>query len=610
MFPAPQPQSQPQSQSNSSSSDARAPYPIEDTTIGTLNQIPVFTSKPSQSSLGSRNTSTPEHSVGTATHSSPQGGDDPVEQDARYNLPFLLKKATLDGVPKDTEEETTTTAPVRSEEQTDNHNPFRRMMNEDLISPPPPYEEKDNKEREVLREKMYRSESRDSNKLKSDSKSLSPEKNKDINSGSSSSSSSSNTARDLSLYSPDAVKFYNVYKEVVSDQGHFTPEIQLKWCETLLEYVFKDDFISRYNINAERLKRELRPEEAQKNQKVILEHAFKVLKKLIASRYAPAIYLMGTLYSHQPYLEIKNKNIVTRNDQKALEFYCKSAALNHSDSCYRAGVCFEFQRGTSPELTKYECLEKAFQYYRQGAGPDCNNTSCMYKLGMTHLHGLQIMNYTSEQDDSRELDRIIRQDVARAIYWFEKATDLGTSPQACYELGKIYEFSNMPLNIQTLLLEQGIHRDTTRALQYYRKCATVHNYPLAQWKLGHCYEMGELNVPRSPAKSIAWYYRSAENTSGAQQHHGNPMAMLALSGWCLTGAPGVLQPNDHEALKWALRASEMSDHKLARAEYVVARMCEYGIGLAHPDPQKARQYYTTAAQLGFARAIQRLSTMK
>lgn len=648
MFPQPQPQVQPQQQTHT---DTRAPYPIEDTTIGTLNQIPVFTAKPSQGSLGSRGSPTPEDSShlhmnsshshmnsghvhmnsgivnGSSSSSSSRSGHESgsasgntrlstkdsntVEEDARYNLPFLLKKATLDEVPKDTEIPETILRP-NVEVRADN-NPFRQVMNEDLIAPPPPYEEKD-KETNVLREKMYRSESSDSTKgrgIISDSteskKSISPEKEKE-----------SIRNRDLASYSTEALTFYEVYNDVVADQGQFTPKVQLKWCETLLEFVFKENFISHYNINAEKLKRELRPEEAQKNQKVILEHAFKVLKKLIASRYAPAIYLMGTLYSHQPYLEIKNKNIVTRNDQKALEFYCKSAALNHSDSCYRAGVCFEFQRGTPSELSKYQCLEKAFQYYRQGA-QECNNTSCMYKLGMTHLHGLQIMNYTNDNDDPRELDRIIRQDIARSIFWFEKAADLGTSPQACYELGKIYEFSNMPLNIQTLLLEHGVHRDTAQALRYYRECATRHNYPLAQWKLGHCYEIGELNLARDPAKSIAWYYRSANggNIAGTKNHpsnsgasntpmHGNPMAMLALSGWCLTGASGVMQPNDKEALKWALRASEQSDHKLARAEYVLGRMYELGLG-TQPDLSKARSYYNTAAQHGFPKAIQRLT---
>ncbi|KTA98168.1 Activator of C kinase protein 1 [Nakaseomyces glabratus] len=557
----------------SASASAKTPYPIEDTAIGTLNRIPVFTKASMSPSPSPDELADESHGAG----------------DKRYELPFMLSTGstgslggsasggvmggviggvsggvsgsnagTQPGVPRG--DDAAGAEPVRREAHAKAANPFRQMIDyQDVETPPPP-------------------------------------------------------KRDLTVFSREAVEFYEVYCSVVADQGNFTPSVQLKWCETLLEYVFKPDFISHYNINAERLKRALKPEEAQKNQKVILEHAFKVLKKLISSRYAPAIYLMGTLYSHQPYLDIKNKTIVTRNDEKALEFYCKAAALSHPESCYRAAVCYEFRRGCDAALSHYECLQRAFQYYTQGAE---QSTSCMYKLGMTHLYGLTSMNYAHEEDP-RELERIVRQDVPQALMWLSKATEQG-SPQACYELGKIYEFTNMPLPIQQVLAESGIQRDTAKALAYYTRCAREYDYPLAQWKLGHCYETGDLDVAVDPHKSIAWYYRSASDsstltttttgsttTSEGKTRRGNPMAMLALSGWCLTGSPGVLRSNDGEALRWAQRSSETAQGKLPRAEYVLGFYYERGIGTpgGTPDIPRATAHYRRAQQ--FPRAVQAL----
>ncbi|SJM83564.1 related to Activator of C kinase protein 1 [Zygosaccharomyces bailii] len=389
--------------------------------------------------------------------------------------------------------------------------------------------------------------------------------------------------RDLSEYFPRAIEFYKVYKATVADSTNFTHNVQIKWCETLLEYAFDEEFLCHYNINAEKLKRKLRPDESLKNQKVILGHSFRVLTKLVSQKCGPAMYLMGTLYSHQPYLQIKNKNIVDRNDKKALEYYCRAAKTNHSDACYRAGVCFEYQRGTPPEeFSKEHAMQKAFQYYERGA-ECCQNTSCMYKLGMFYLYGLSGQQHPLQ-----------------ALHWFKMASEKGDSPQALYELGKIYEFTSLPPQVQGVLTGNDIHRDPATALKYFHKCAMDSDYPLAQWKLGYCYEFGELQLPVIAKKSIAWYAKAA-----LAQPKGNPMAMLALSGWYLTGAPDVLKPNDREAFKWAMKACEASDGKLSRAEYALACYYENGIGCRR-DLHQAKAHFETATKLGHVKAKDRL----
>ncbi|CAR23496.1 Ack1p [Lachancea thermotolerans CBS 6340] len=486
--------------------------------------------------------------------------------------------------------------------------------------PPPPYEETENQQ--FLREKLYRTASDlSSGESGQEAGSRKPLQNQPLQNqhlqnqplpeaqGSQYRTLDQGTPRkaeralprelqrDLSQYSDEALYFYRVYQVTVDDSPNFTPKVQMKWCETLLTYSFNTEFVSNYNINSNKLKPRLTPEEALKNQKIILEHALKVLTKLITLQYGPALYLMATLYSHQPYLDIKIQAVIVRNDAKALDYYTRAAALNESEACYRAGVCYEYQRGTPTELDKAQCLQKAVYFFDRGA-TQCGNTACMYKLAMLLLHGV---------NEKYSAQAVLQQDVKAAMHWFKKAAAESAptngavgSPQAMYELAKIYERDGLQPALQERLEAAGISRDATRALQYYHRCATLCSYPLAQWRLGQCYEFGQLNLPVAANKSIAWYAKAA-----MAQPRGNPMAMMALSGWYLTGATGVLKPNNREAYNWARKACQAADGKLARAEYALAFYSENGIGCT-PSLAEAREHYERAAAAGHAKARDRL----
>ncbi|SCU85292.1 LADA_0D06700g1_1 [Lachancea dasiensis] len=484
-------------------------------------------------------------------------------------------------------------------------------------APPPPYLESENSGEtpRFLQEKLYRKFSdlgetaATSNKPESKSKTV---------------------KTDLSQFSETAQLFHSVYEATIRDSPKFTPAIQMKWCETLLQYAFIDEFVSNYTINADKLKRTLTSEEALKNQKIILEHALKVLTKLITMDYGPALYLMATFYSHQPYLEVKMNSVIARNDVKALDYYGRAAALDVSDACFRAGVCYEYQRGTPSDWSRLQSMRKAISYYEKGA-LNSKHVACMYKLGMFCLHGVK-----NENDGAL----LLPQDVIAAIGWFKRAvrndekmghasgkngasadvkspsssssssslpTTVGTaakedlvSPQAMYELAKIYEFDNLAPALRDALAAAGVSRNPTLALQYHHRCATCYSYPLAQWRLGQCYEFGHLNLPVVANKSIAWYAKAA-----MAKPRGNPMAMMALSGWYLTGVTGVLKPNKHEAFNWARKACLASDGKLARAEYALGFFYENGFGCT-VNTDNAIDHYTKAAQAGHQKAQDRL----
>lgn len=414
-------------------------------------------------------------------------------------------------------------------------------------------------------------------------------------------------SRDLSEYSPEAIEFYRVYQQTINDANKFTKPVQLKWCETLLQYAFKPSFLIRYNINAERLKRDLKESEMSQNKRTILEHALRVLTKLTQLNYPPALYLLGTLYSHQPYIAIpKPMEIVNKNDAKALDYYRRAADLGHKEAMYRTGVCYEYGRGVDRSiLGEHESLKLAQKYYETGALSK-GDSSSMYKLGMFYLKGLA----------TKSGEIVIEKDPMQALYWFRMAvkeieipnnptgnspTTLDSiSPQAMMELGKIYGFEEIDDSTRQALLRNGISQNKVTAIKYYYRCAHEFDYSLAQYKLGRFYEFGEMGLPVIPKKSIAWYAKSSMNKTKP-----NPMAMVALSGWYLTGAEGVLKPNDKEAFKWVSRASALSDGKLSRAEYALAFYLEKGLG-CYPNPQEAHKHYQIAARLGHPKAIEAL----
>lgn len=165
------------------------------------------------------------------------------------------------------------------------------------------------------------------------------------------------------------------------------------------------------------------------------------------------------------------------------------------------------------------------QYYKMGASDECdNNSDCMYRLGIITLQSPL-------------------GDVNEAIHFFIRAESLGSS-HSCFELGKIYEFDSLNIDLQDRLKQVGIERDPSRALTYYYKCASGYDYSLAQWKLGHCYEHGLLGLRVHALKSLGWYYKSVQHSLP------NTMGLLGIAGWYLTGIPGVLQPDRQEALQW------------------------------------------------------------
>lgn len=253
---------------------------------------------------------------------------------------------------------------------------------------------------------------------------------------------------------------------------------------------------------------------------------------------------------------------------KAFNLYVQASKQNHSAAAYRTAVCYEMGAGAKKDASR------AAGFYRKAA--KLGDTAAMYKLGMILLNGLL--------NQSRN--------VREGVSWLKRAAAQADSncPHALHELGVLYEN-------KTLESQNVVHQDVGYANELYSKAAQL-GYPPSQYKMGQAYEYGQLNLPVDPRRSIAWYTRAAEQSDAE--------AELALSGWYLTGAEGILKQSDTEAYLWARKAA---DKGLAKAEYAVGYYSEHGIGV-RMDIEEAKRWYIRSAGQSNKKALKRLKELK
>ncbi|ORX92101.1 HCP-like protein [Basidiobolus meristosporus CBS 931.73] len=304
---------------------------------------------------------------------------------------------------------------------------------------------------------------------------------------------------------------------------------------------------------------------AEKTKKTLMAEALKWIKRLATQgmgigrpAYPEAQFFLANCYGTASLG-------VPVDHEKAFNLYVQASKQNHPEATYRAAVCYEVGAGTKRDYSR------AVQFFRKAA--ILGDTAAMYKLGMTLLKGL-----LNQNPNPRE-----------AITWLKRAASNADTdnPHALHELGLCYEKEGIP----------SIIPDETYARELYTQAAQL-GYAPSQFKLGSCYEYGTISCPVDPRRSIAWYTRAAEQ--------GDPEAELALSGWYLTGAEGILKQSDTEAYLWARKAA---DKGLAKAEYAVGYYSEVGIGVRQ-DLDEAKKWYMRAAAQGNKRAMQRLAELK
>ncbi|EMR11441.1 hypothetical protein PNEG_00460 [Pneumocystis murina B123] len=299
----------------------------------------------------------------------------------------------------------------------------------------------------------------------------------------------------------------------------------------------------------------------KKNREKYLSDAYSIVRELVNSDppYPEAMFFLASCYGDGTLgLSVDHK--------QAYMLYYSASKYKHPQSIYRTAVCLEIGMGVKKNQ------ERAVQYYQRAAS--LGNVTAMYKIGIILLNGLlkQVKN------------------PRKAIFWLKKASELADeeNPHALHELAILYEKE-----------DNGgvVMRNEEYSFELYMRAAQL-MYPPSQVRLGYAYEHGILGCEIDPKKSITYYLSAAEK--------GNPDAELGLSGWYLTGAPGILEQSDKEAYLWARKAAEKG---LTKAEYVIGYYLEIGIGVKS-NRAEAKIWYKRASRKGFIRAIDRLYELK
>lgn len=279
-----------------------------------------------------------------------------------------------------------------------------------------------------------------------------------------------------------------------------------------------------------------------------LMDAHKVLKKLSNAQNAEAMFVLADslgkgLFGNEP------------DNKEAFTLYQSAAKVGHAAAAYRTAVCCEIGHEDGGGTRKDPL--KAMQWYKRSA--TLGDPPAMYKVGMILLKGL-----LGQPRNPRE-----------AVGWLKRAAERADveNPHALHELGLLYE-SAQP--------NDAIIRDEGYALNLFQQAADL-NYKFSQYRLGCAFEYGALGCPIDSRQSIYWYSQAAQ-----QEEH---QSELSLSGWYLTGSPGVLNQSDTEAYLWARKAAVAG---LAKAEYAMGYFTEVGIGVP-ANMEDAKRWYWRAA---------------
>lgn len=288
---------------------------------------------------------------------------------------------------------------------------------------------------------------------------------------------------------------------------------------------------------------------AKAREKYIMD-GYKIVKKLVQQGYMEAQFYTADCYGQGAMgLQVDPK--------EAFSLYHSAAKQGHGPSAYRVAVCCEIgqEEGGGTKRDPF----KAVQWYKRAAS--LGDTPAMYKMGMIQLKGL-----LGQARNPRE-----------GISWLKRAADRADpeNPHALHELALMY--SNASGN-------DIIVRDEEYAAQLFYQAAEL-GYKFSQFRLGAAYEYGLMGCPVDPRQSIIYYTHAASQ--------GEHQSELALSGWYLTGAEGILQQSDTEAYLWARKAATAG---LAKAEYAMGYFTEVGIGISANLDDAKRWYWRAAGE--------------
>ncbi|KAJ3112756.1 hypothetical protein HDU96_004210 [Phlyctochytrium bullatum] len=279
------------------------------------------------------------------------------------------------------------------------------------------------------------------------------------------------------------------------------------------------------------------------------EEGFKILVRLSRSGMPEAQYYLGKAFAEDGRYE------------QAYKQFSRAAKVNHPAAMFAAASCLEHGRGVKKDERSSALL------YRKAALT--GHKLAMYRLGMALVTG----------------NLGITKNVQEGLKWLHKCASVADKDhcQALVQLSIIYE--------------KGLHNvapDNFKALSFLKEAAKL-DYGPALSRLGLTYEKGRLGVKADISKSLELYKRGASVGNDTDSQY-------ALSDFFVRGIPGLLPPNQEQAMYWCEKAAE-KDH--CEAQFALGYFFEKGIGTL-PNLDTAMDWYKKAAAGGSQRAKARL----
>ncbi|RHZ64743.1 hypothetical protein Glove_320g193 [Diversispora epigaea] len=234
----------------------------------------------------------------------------------------------------------------------------------------------------------------------------------------------------------------------------------------------------------------------------------------------------------------------TRDEEKAFQWYLKSAKGGNSYGQFILGGCYRQGIGT----TKDE--EKAFQWYLKSA--EGGNSDGQYNLGKYYHNGIG----TTKDEE-------------KAFQWYSKSAEGGNS-DGQYNLGNCYRSGI------------GTTKNEEKAFHWYLKSAEGGNHK-GQFNLGYCYQ-NEIGTAKDEEKAFHLYLKLAEG--------GNSKGQVYL-GECYHFGIGTTK-DDEKAFQWFLKSAEGGNHK---GQFNLGYCYQNEIGTAK-DEEKAFHLYLKLAEGG------------
>lgn len=292
----------------------------------------------------------------------------------------------------------------------------------------------------------------------------------------------------------------------------------------------------------------------QRNREKYLNEAYKRVKDLVRNAYPDAQFYMAECYGD-------GELGLTIDPKEAFALYQAAAKGGHAAAAFRTAVSCEIGPEDGGGTRKDH--PKAVQWYRRAAA--LGDPAAMFKVGIMSLRGLLG----------------VPRNVGEAFIWLKRAAERADkdNPHALHELATLHDPTNLDAETRA-----KVPADEPLSLSLFRRAADF-GFKRSQYRLGQAYEYGLLGLEIDNRASIAWYTKAA-----AQGEHN---AELALSGWYLTGADGMLDQSDMEAYLWARKAAQ-SEPPLAKAMFAMGYFTEQGIGCPK-NLEEAKRWYGRAA---------------